>query len=179
MTYGTVFPSSKVNRTVVFHPTLILYALRLGVRLVRFVMCFCMFGVSVILDQGLSLAQSSKELSGRVNAKTGSFFTFIHAQAPVSTAPRGPKYWHPGCLWLCQLCLCLAQPHVPMWPAKARLFHNAFQSSYYSETPRTGMVSSAVQGPYCRGSGWLWFSQIGHRRGLSHVPMRWVKACPY
>ena len=54
-----------------------------------------------------------------------------------------------------KLCLCLAQPHVPMWPAKARLFHNAFQSSYYSETSRTGMVSSAVQGPYCRGSGWL------------------------
>ena len=69
MTYGTVFPSSKVNGTVVFHPTLILYALRLGVRLVRFVMCFCMFGVSVILDWGLSLAQSSKELSGRFNAK--------------------------------------------------------------------------------------------------------------
>ena len=98
MTYGTVFPSSKVNGTVVFHPTLILYALRLGVRLVRFVMCCCMFRVSVILDQGLSLVQSSKELSGRLNAKTCSFSTFIPAQEPVSTAPLGLKYWHPGCL---------------------------------------------------------------------------------
>jgi hypothetical protein len=58
MTYGTVFPSSKVNGTVVFHPTLILHALRLGVRLFRSVMCCCMFRVSVILDRGLSLVQS-------------------------------------------------------------------------------------------------------------------------
>jgi len=64
MTYGTVFPSSNFNRTGVFHQTLILYALRLGVRLVRIFMCCCMFGVSVILDLGLSLVQSSKEHSG-------------------------------------------------------------------------------------------------------------------
>jgi hypothetical protein len=67
MTYRTVFSSSNVNGTVVFHLTLILYALQLGVRLVRIFMCCCMFGVSVIVDLGLSLAQSSKEHRGSLN----------------------------------------------------------------------------------------------------------------
>ena len=87
MTYGTVFPSSNVNRTGVFHPTLILYALRLGVRLVRIFMCCCMFGVSVILDLGLSLVQSSKEHSGSLIEQQ-----LLHLQELVSTVPLGLIY---------------------------------------------------------------------------------------
>jgi hypothetical protein len=96
MTYGMVFPSSNVNRTVVFHPTLILYALRLGVRLVRFLCVCCMFCVRAILDLGPSLVQSAKELSGRLNVSTSSLFTFIPAQELVSTVPLVLNYWNLG-----------------------------------------------------------------------------------
>ncbi len=143
---------SKVNGTVVFHQTLILYALRLGVRLVRFVMCCCMFCVSVILDRGLSLVQSSKELSGHLNAKTCSFSTYRNPSAQrlwlSSTGTRGVSD-------SARRVSALLSLMFPCGLARQDSFIMHFKVSYSSETLRTGMVSSAVQGPHCRGSGWL------------------------